>query len=381
MRILPSVTGLGTVAPSTGTWYLRNEASAGAPDAGQLAFGAPGWVPVVGDWTGSGHDGVGVVDPSTSTWYLRNEVSTGAPDAGQFAFGTMGMVPVVGHWTASPAFTSAAGATFTAASAGNFAVTAGGYPAPTLSENSTDILPGGVYFDPSTGLLSGSPAPGSVGTYELHFTAHNGADPDATQTFTLTVATNVPIVTWAPSARISVGTPLSAAQLDATANTPGTFTYTPAAGSVLSSPGLHVLSVTFTPADYADFATVTATATIIVTPAPPASSSVLNLIARRHVVARHGIASLKLISVSDHHAPRHLHVHISATAGELRMKHQQGVRITGIGSNTMDLTGTRAAINRALRGLSLSLVHARTAIVTVTVTGGKDTCQTTIKVV
>lgn len=44
------------------------------------------------------------------------------------------------------------------------------------------------------------------------------------------------------------GTPLSAAQLDATANVAGTFVYSPASGTVLPA-GSQTLSVTFTPAD------------------------------------------------------------------------------------------------------------------------------------
>ena len=54
---------------------------AGAPDAGQFPYGAPGWVPVVGDWNGDGKTTIGVVDPGSMTWYLRNENSAGAPDA------------------------------------------------------------------------------------------------------------------------------------------------------------------------------------------------------------------------------------------------------------------------------------------------------------
>ena len=75
---------IGVVNPSTETWYLRNENSAGAPDFTPFAYGAPGWTPVAGDWNGTGHSGIGVVMPSTGTWYLRNEVSGGGADAGIF---------------------------------------------------------------------------------------------------------------------------------------------------------------------------------------------------------------------------------------------------------------------------------------------------------
>jgi hypothetical protein len=89
---------VGVVDPVTATWYLRNSNSAGAPDAGAFQFGLPGWIPVVGDWTHSGHTGIGMFDPATATWYLRNEAGPGAPDAGVFQYGVAGWVPVTGDW-------------------------------------------------------------------------------------------------------------------------------------------------------------------------------------------------------------------------------------------------------------------------------------------
>jgi cyclophilin family peptidyl-prolyl cis-trans isomerase len=100
-REVPSLSTLGAFDPGTGTWYLRNEVSAGVPDVGVFSYGAPNWSPVIGDWTGRGLTSVGVVDPSTATWYLRNENSPGAPDAGSFKFGAPGWIPVVGDWNGS----------------------------------------------------------------------------------------------------------------------------------------------------------------------------------------------------------------------------------------------------------------------------------------
>ena len=48
-------------------------------------------------------------------------------------------------------------------------------------------------------------------------------------------AINVPIITWNPPATISYGTALSSTQLSATANVPGTVSYTPASGTVLKA--------------------------------------------------------------------------------------------------------------------------------------------------
>ena len=66
-----------------------------------------------------------------------------------------------------------------------------------------------------------------------------------------------PAINWATPAAITYGTPLSSAQLDATANHPGTFTYSPAAGTVLSA-GTQTLNAAFTPNDPATVAAVTA---------------------------------------------------------------------------------------------------------------------------
>ncbi len=101
--VLPdSSTSIAAFDPATGTWYQRNENSAGAPDAGRFAYGGVGWMPVVGSWTFGSNSSVGVVDPQTATWYLRNENSAGAPDVtAPFAYGAKGWSPVAGDWTAS----------------------------------------------------------------------------------------------------------------------------------------------------------------------------------------------------------------------------------------------------------------------------------------
>jgi beta-lactam-binding protein with PASTA domain len=85
----------------------------------------------------------------------------------------------------APAFTSAATATFTVGTPGTFTVTASGNPAPALSISGG--LPMGVTFNQLTGVLSGTPAPGTNSTYNVTFTADNGVTPPASQMFTLTV--------------------------------------------------------------------------------------------------------------------------------------------------------------------------------------------------
>jgi hypothetical protein len=91
------------------------------------------------------------------------------------------------------------------------------------------------------------------------------AAPDVDQTFTIGKAT--PVITWNNPADITYGTALSATQLDATANVPGTFAYTPVAGTVLSAGGNQQLSVSFTPSNTVNYTSATATAVINVTKA------------------------------------------------------------------------------------------------------------------
>src|SRR6266508_2625040 len=91
----------------------------------------------------------------------------------------------------APTITSAASAAFTVAAPGSFTVTATGSPTPSLSESGT--VPSGVTFDPVSGILSGTPAHGTAGTYNITFTASNGVNPDAVQPFTLTVVNNPPV--------------------------------------------------------------------------------------------------------------------------------------------------------------------------------------------
>jgi hypothetical protein len=165
----------------------------------------------------------------------------------------------------APAVTSANATTFTVGTAGSFAVTATGFPAPAFSEAGT--LPPNVVFSAS-GVLQGTPALHTVGTYPLTITAHNGVAPDVMQNFTLTVNGEAPSISWAAPGPINYGTALSATQLDATAPVPGSFSYSPAAGTVLSA-GNQLLSVTFTPTDTSSYAVATAGVSLVVNKAVP----------------------------------------------------------------------------------------------------------------
>ena len=120
----------------------------------------------------------------------------------------------------------------------------------------------------SCGASNGSPA----GTYAI---APSLVDPNNRQTNysvilvngTLTVGQSTATMVWTNPTSVVYGTALSSNQLNATANVPGNFIYDPTNGALLNS-GTNTLSVTFTPADTADYRSVSASVNLLVTPAP-----------------------------------------------------------------------------------------------------------------
>ena len=96
-----------------------------------------------------------------------------------------------------------------------------------------------------------------AGPYQYRVVAYN-ANGNSPYSNTAVVQTT-PTVIWDAPASITYGTALGASQLDATASVPGTFTYTPAAGTVLHAGENQPLSVSFTPTDATDYTTASAT--------------------------------------------------------------------------------------------------------------------------
>jgi len=85
---------------------------------------------------------------------------------------------------------------------------------------------------------------------------------------TIVVNQAASLINWPAPAAITYGTALSSTQLDATSAVPGTFVYSPAAGTVLTA-GAHTVSVTFTPSDTTDLTPATASVSITINPATP----------------------------------------------------------------------------------------------------------------
>ena len=130
----------------------------------------------------------------------------------------------------------------------------------TTQLDATASVPGTLTYTPAAGTFL---TVGTGQTLSVTFTPTDAADyTSASATATINVDKATPTINWANPPDITYGTALSAIQLDATASVPGTFIYTPAAGTVLNPGAGQTLSVAFTPTDTTDYNTASATATI-----------------------------------------------------------------------------------------------------------------------
>ena len=86
---------------------------------------------------------------------------------------------------------------------------------------------------------------------------------------TINVLKGTPVITWNNPADITYGTALGGTQLNATANVPGAFTYTPPATTVLNAGNGQTLSVNFVPTDTANYNNASQNVSINVLKATP----------------------------------------------------------------------------------------------------------------
>jgi hypothetical protein len=143
----------------------------------------------------------------------------------------------------------------------------------TLPQTETSLIPAAVVRGTQSGNCAGSPCTrwgdysamtldpdGCTFWYTTEYYETSGTNWQtriASFKFPGCVALPLTIITWNNPADITQGTPLSATQLNATANSnapgnppvPGTFVYSPPAGTVLPAGNNQPLSVTFTPTD------------------------------------------------------------------------------------------------------------------------------------
>ncbi|MBR0346530.1 MAG: Ig-like domain repeat protein [Rudaea sp.] len=134
----------------------------------------------------------------------------------------------------APAITSADGVAFTVANFASFTVSSTGAPVASLALSPDDTLPNGIAFADNgdgTATLSGTAAPGTVGSHVLHLTAHNAIGADAAQTFTLSIepAPSTLALTAAPTSTVyGQATTLTASVASANSQASGTVAFTDA---------------------------------------------------------------------------------------------------------------------------------------------------------
>ena len=133
--------------------------------------------------------------------------------------------------------------------------------------NATASVAGTLVYTPPSGTVLNAGAGQTLSVAFTPSSAQNYSTAGATVSLTVTKAT--PVITWANPAPISPGTTLSAAQLNATANVPGAFVYTPPAGTSLSLGTGQTLSTAFTPIISANYTTASKQVTIDVVTGPP----------------------------------------------------------------------------------------------------------------
>ncbi|QEL16368.1 beta strand repeat-containing protein [Limnoglobus roseus] len=267
---VPAFTSATTVSFATGTSGAFNVTATGAPSptlsvAGTLPAGVT-FNAATGQLSVAGTTAAGTY-PLTFT--AANAIGTATQNF------TLTVRP-----GSAPAITSANTALFGVGATGSFSVTATGTPTPTLAVSGA--LPTGVTFNASTGVLSGTPAAGTAGTYPLTITATNGVGTGATQGFTLTVQSGatgtVPAFTSAAAATFAVGTAGSFAvtatgtptpTLSVAGALPAGLTFNAATGLLTGTPAAGaagVYQLTFTATNSVSTASQTVTVTVTGTP-------------------------------------------------------------------------------------------------------------------
>jgi hypothetical protein len=201
--------------------------------------------------------------------------------AGTFSYSPVaGTVLTAGSHTITATFTPTDTSDYTSATATVSITVNTGAPAitwPTPAAIAYGTALSATQLDASSsvaGSFSYSPVAGTVLTAGSHtitatFTPTDTSEyTTAAATVSVSVTAGAPTITWPTPSAIAYGTALSATQLDASSSVAGSFTYSPAAGTVLTA-GSHTITATFTPTDTTDYKTATATISITVTAVTP----------------------------------------------------------------------------------------------------------------
>lgn len=132
--------------------------------------------------------------------------------------------------------------------------------------NASCSVPGNFTYSPAPGEV----LPSGMHTLNVTFTPSDSANNTTAQaSVTIMVLKATPLISWISTEAVTYGSPLSAAQLNASASVSGSFVYTPPEGTLLAV-GEHTPSVEFTPDDTANYMPAQAAVTLVVNKATPA---------------------------------------------------------------------------------------------------------------
>ena len=128
----------------------------------------------------------------------------------------------------------------------------------TLSGGNASVVGTFAFINPTTAPFAGT------SIQPVTFTPTDAANYNAVSAnVSFTVGKATPVVTWSNPVGITYGTALSGTQLNSVASERGTFSYTPASGS-LPGAGNQTLAVVFTPSDTTNYNTVNSSVTLTV---------------------------------------------------------------------------------------------------------------------
>jgi alpha-tubulin suppressor-like RCC1 family protein len=144
-----------------------------------------------------------------------------------------------------------------------YAITYGQTLASSTLSGGTSTPAGTFAFTAQTTAPTAGTATQSVTFTPTDSTNYNSA----TATVSITVNKATPVITWPTPSVVFVGTALSALQFNAASGSvPGSFSYTPSLGTVMSSVGNQTLSATFVPTDSTNYnSPISASVTLVVT--------------------------------------------------------------------------------------------------------------------
>ncbi|MDX6384619.1 MAG: hypothetical protein QOK48_2192, partial [Blastocatellia bacterium] len=121
--------------------------------------------------------------------------------------------------------------------------------------NASASVPGVLtYTPPATTVLNA----GNAQTLSVNFVPTDTANyNNASKNVSINVLKATPVISWSNPADITYPAALSGTQLNATANVPGLFTYTPPSGTVLNAGTQQALNVSFAPTDSTNYVETT----------------------------------------------------------------------------------------------------------------------------